>query len=280
MKMTEIKLNDLFNFSEEDKQRVKVKLNVWNGYTSPLEEYKSKPEVVNNDWFLYKPKSGRNYYYEGEIAMNFIPLGDDAWLLTSVKEIKKSLNVTSDIGYEATEISMYKQYFGRVVIKFHKYFKSTVVKYINHEADLIVLQILPSLYEDDEFPGYEKVRLSFSNLKQIIDRKKLSWIGALENQKAVYLITDTNTGNLYVGSATSQYGMLLQRWKAYINNGTGGNHGLEEIKKKKGFDYIKKYFEYSILENYNARMDDDYVLSRESWWKETLKSREFGYNKN
>ena len=58
----------------------------------------------------------------------------------------------------------------------------------------------------------------------------------------MYLITDTKTGKLYVGSATSQYGMLLQRWKSYIDNGTGGNKALEELKAKKGFDYIKKYY--------------------------------------
>ena len=40
------------------------------------------------------------------------------------------------------------------------------------------------------------------------------------------------------------------------------------------------YFQYSILENYNAKVDDDIILSRESWWKEIFKSREFGYNKN
>ena len=34
------------------------------------------------------------------------------------------------------------------------------------------------------------------------------------------------------------------------------------------------------LENYNARMDDNYILSREKWWKDTLCTRQFGYNKN
>lgn len=278
--MKEIQLTDIFNFTEDEKKIVKIKLNIWNGYTSPLDEYKNDPDIVNNNWFLYKPESGKNYFYEGEIAMNFIPLGDATWLLTSVKKIIKSLDVFDDIGYEAEEISRYKQYFGRVVIKFHKYFKTTVIKFSNFENDIIVLSILDSSYEDNEFPGYENVRLSFDNLKQILDRNKSSWIGALTNQKAVYLITDTKNGKLYVGSATSQYGMLLQRWKEYINNGTGGNKGLEEVKEINGFDYIKKYFEYSILENYNARVDDNYVLSRESWWKVTLKSREFGYNRN
>ncbi|MDY5944446.1 MAG: OPT/YSL family transporter, partial [Faecalibacterium sp.] len=97
---------------------------------------------------------------------------------------------------------------------------------------------------------------------------------------AVYLITDTKTGKLYVGSATSQTGMLLQRWSSYIADGHGGNEALKELVKKQGFDYVKENFQYSILENYNARMDDEYILRRESWWKETLRTREFGYNKN
>ena len=33
-------------------------------------------------------------------------------------------------------------------------------------------------------------------------------------------------------------------------------------------------------ENYNARMDDNYILSREKWWKDTLCTKQFGYNKN
>jgi len=278
--MKEISLNDVLQFSKEEKQTVKMKLNVWNGYTSPLDEYKNNPETVNNRWFLWKPESGRSYFREGEIAMNFIPLGNDSWLLTSIKRIEKSLNVIEDIGYEATEVGKYRQYFGRVVIKFHKYFKSSVIKFANYEDQIAVLEILSNLYDDDEFPGYENVRLSFDRLTQIFERKKSSWIGALANQKAVYLISDKKNGKMYVGSATSQYGMLLQRWKQYANNGTGGNQRLEDVKAKNGFDYIRNYFEYSILENYNARIDDNYVFSRESWWKETLKTREFGYNRN
>ena len=111
-------------------------------------------------------------------------------------------------------------------------------------------------------------------------RKIPGWMPALENQKAVYLITDIKTGRLYVGSATAQYGMLVQRWSEYISNGHGGNEGLKEIVATYGFDYVKENFQYSILENYNARMDDKYILKREAWWKDTLKTREFGLNKN
>lgn len=278
--MKEIQLTNIFNFTKAEKSIVKIKFNIWNGITSPLDEYKLNPEVVNNDWFLYKPPSGKKYFNDGDIAMNFIPLEKNTWLLTSVKRIVKNLDVTNDIGYEAIVISEYEQYFGRLIIKFHKYFKGTVIKLSNFESKLVLLTILPSSYEDNEFPGYENVRLSFQSLQQILERNKSSWIGALKNQKAVYLITDTKKGKFYVGSATSQYGMLLQRWKDYISNGTGGNKILEKIKKEYGFNYIKENFEYCILENYNARIDDKYVISRESWWKSTLKSRMFGYNAN
>lgn len=39
-------------------------------------------------------------------------------------------------------------------------------------------------------------------------------------------------------------------------------------------------FQYSILENYNAKVDDNLILERESWLKETLQTRSFGYNSN
>ena len=59
-----------------------------------------------------------------------------------------------------------------------------------------------------------------------------------------------------------------------------GNVELKRIVDTKGFDYVKKNFQYSVLENYNAKMDDHYILRREAWWKGTLCTRQYGYNKN
>ena len=122
--------------------------------------------------------------------------------------------------------------------------------------------------------------MSYNQLEIVLNRGKRDWIAALENQKAVYLITDKSNGKLYVGSATSNDGMLLQRWRSYIANGHGGNKELVELVKNNGFDHIKQNFQYSILENYNAKVDDHVILERESWWKETLQTRAFGYNSN
>jgi hypothetical protein len=60
----------------------------------------------------------------------------------------------------------------------------------------------------------------------------------------------------------------------------GNNKELKELVSYEGVEYIKENFQYSVLENYNGKVDDSFVLKRESWWKNILKSREFGYNAN
>ena len=124
-----------------------------------------------------------------------------------------------------------------------------------------------------EFPGYDKVNVSWEELSGLIDTD--AWKTALANQKGVYLITDSSNGKKYVGSATGE-NMLWGRWKEYIANGNGGNIELKNL----DFSYIQKNFRYSILEIYKSTTDDDAILERESWWKELLMTRQFGYNKN
>ncbi len=114
------------------------------------------------------------------------------------------------------------------------------------------MQILPSIFDGEDFPRYDKVRLSFSQLESIVKRNKSDWISALENQKAVYLITDLNNGKQYVGSAYGENGMLLQRWRNYIKSGHGGNKELVDLVEKVGLDYVKKNFQYSILVNFKT----------------------------
>ncbi len=278
--MEKIMLNDILNFDKSEISNVRIKFNIYNGHTDPLELYIENPDKVNIEWFLWH--DSRRYFHTGQIAICFLRVSTDTWLLTTIKEIVKELDVSDacGIGYEAVETEKYKKYFGRVLVKYHNTNKSMGRTYESLINELEVLEVLNDHFTGNDFPGYENVRLTYKQLKNIIDRQMPGWIAALQNQKAVYLITDTNTGKLYVGSATAQRGMLLQRWSNYIFDGHGGNEGLKELVNSKGFDYIKKYFQYSILENYNARMDDDYVLKRESWWKNTLKSREFGLNKN
>lgn len=276
--MAKIMLNDLLRFDAAEVPNVRVKFNIYNGYDDPLDLYKTNPDEVNVTWFLWH--DDRRYFNVGQTAICLLKLRGDQWLLTTIKKITRLLDVTDGVGYDADEVKEYDQYFGRLVVEYHNPCRTMGRKYENVMDELEVVQILNEQYTGNEFPGYENVRLSYPLLKNIVDRQLPGWVDALRNQKAVYLITDTKTGKLYVGSATSQTGMLLQRWSSYAADGHGGNVELRELVKQQGFDYVKENFQYSILENYNARMDDGYILKRESWWKETLCTRTHGYNKN
>ena len=276
--MAKIMLNDLLHFDDAEVPNVRVKFNISNGYDDPLDLYKTNPDEVNVTWFLWH--DDRRYFNVGQTAICLLKLRGDQWLLTTIKKITRLLDVTDGVGYDAVEVKEYEQYFGRLVVEYHNPCRTMGRKYENVMDELEVVQILNEQYTGNEFPGYENVRLSYPLLKNIVDRQLPGWVDALRNQKAVYLITDTKTGKMYVGSATSQTGMLLQRWSSYAADGHGGNVELRELVKQQGFDYVKENFQYSILENYNARMDDGYILKRESWWKETLCTRTHGYNKN
>ena len=274
----QITLSDLLNFGEDIADNIKIRFNQSNSIENPLDLYQKNPDIVNNQWLLWRSK--KRYFQEGQIAISFLKLTTDTWLLTTIKKITKDLDIENGISYEGVELEEYRKYYGRVIVKFHKTFQSQCVYYKSLCDELIVNQILPTTFDGYDFPGYDKVRLSFEQLETVINQHKKDWVAALENQKAVYLITDTHNGKLYVGSATGDHGMLLQRWKNYVKDGHGGNVDLKSLVEKEGFDYVKKNFQYSILENYNAKVDDHVILERESWWKDILQSRKHGYNKN
>ena len=276
--MNGILLKDLLRFSDDELANVKIKFNQHNGYDDPMDLYRSNPEIINTQWLFWNEK--RRYFYEGQIAVCFLELSYDMWLLTTIKRVTKDLGISGGVSFEGKEIEKYKPFFGRVIVQYHKTSMAQGRYFSELQDELVVNQILPDVYDGEDFPGYDKVRLSYAQLEVIIRCGKKDWIAALSNQKAVYLITDKNTGKLYVGSATSDSGMLLQRWSNYVANGHGGNKELIELVEHEGFDYVKKHFQYAILENYNAKVEDRVILIRESWWKETLQTRIWGYNSN
>lgn len=279
--MDKIRINEILGFGEDELGNIRVKFNIFNGQEDPLELYKIDPDEVNINWFLWHDRN--RYFKVGQLGICLLKIAEDIWLLTSVKKITALLDIdetVGGVGYEAEDVEKYRKYFGRVKIRYHKTSRTMGRRYESVMDELEVLEILNDQFTGDEFPGYENVRLTYPMLKKVVDRKLPGWYSALVNQKAVYLITDKATGKLYVGSATSKDGMLFARWSDYAANGHGENEGLKQLISEKGFGYVKDNFLYSILENYNARVDDEYILKRESWWKTTLRSREFGYNLN
>ena len=130
-----------------------------------------------------------------------------------------------------------------------------------------------------EFNGYQNVSLSHIELQHIINNTEPSWKLALSSVKAIYVITDIKTGKLYIGSAYGREG-LLNRWNKYVTNLTGENKEFEALVKEKGEGYIPNNFKYSILEIFDTKTKDDYILERENYWKNVFETKKFGMNKN
>ena len=90
--------------------------------------------------------------------------------------------------------------------------------------------------------------------------------------------SDLKEKKIYIGS-TYGFDGIWQRWSDYVRtNGHGGDKELKEIIEKQP-EYAFENFTFSILE-YFYDEDRDYILSRETKWKELLQTRVLGYNAN
>lgn len=222
----------------------------------------------------------KRWFKDNEIVIGLAQIKNDEWLLIDISRITKSHNKLHDgithsniyTFYEHEKLIEYEKYFGRLIVRFHKNNAFVTLKGYNID-EFIVKEILPDSFDNDLFPGYDKVHLSWGELRRVIEKD--TWKTVLQNQKGVYLLSDISNGKIYVGSAYGE-NMILGRWMAYVNNGHGGNVEL----KKLDFDYIKQNFRYSILDIYKSTTDDQLIIDREKWWKQVLQSRRFGYNEN
>lgn len=89
-----------------------------------------------------------------------------------------------------------------------------------------------------------------------------------------YLISDTESGKLYVGSATGEGG-IWQRWSGYLVTGHGRNKEPVVLMKK-----LISGFRFTVLEIANTHASEKDVMVRESHLNKVLLTREFGFNAN
>lgn len=264
-----ILINDILNI--ENLSNVKIRFVKGNSELNPIDLFKFDRSMLL-EWQFWNYKKNRSFK-EGQLAIGFVKISDDKWLLFDISLVTKDLNSFNSVGYEYETQSQYNKFFGRVIIQYKNRSQNLIRKADSVIDQCVVSQILEDVYEENLFPGYENVNISWSKLSKVLNND--SWRTALENQKGIYLISDQASGKKYVGSAYGQK-MLYSRWADYIRSGHGGNIAL----KKLDFDYIKQNFNYSILEIYKSTVDDKVILKRESWWKQSLLTKRFGYNEN
>jgi len=268
-----IRLNDILRL--ENLKNVKIRFNLmiaqnWN----PIELFKNgdvSTMLEGQYWNYNKNKS----YKEGQISVGLVKIKptEDLWLLFHIGQVTKDLNILNGVGYEYQDLPQYQKYVGRLIVKYKNRAQTMIRNAESVLDDCYVSQILPDTFDNDIFPGYEKVNITWDEMQRVLEKD--NWKTALQNQKGVYLLTDMSNGKMYVGSAYGE-NMILGRWRGYLKTGHGGNIGLKRLT----FEHIKQNFKYSILDIYKSKVEDQIIIDRESWWKEVLQSRHFGYNEN
>lgn len=285
--MEDIKLNDLLQLTREEINKTKIRFMV---PSSGIDfdpnadaEDPSKQDKINLTDLVYNREKSISFT-DGVIAIGFIRIREDYWLMTGIIKVIKN----NGLAKPATAEYLTKKYNFRLVVRFHKNFQNGIVlaKNIIDELEVIEVWNPDKTLDDKTFPGYKNVSVSYRELKKKLESPE--WRTALSCRKGVYLITDQRTGKLYVGSAYGANG-ILGRWETYIKsgydkneveNGKYPNKKLQELVNEKGLSYIQDNFQYSILETFTDDVSDEYIIGRESWWKEALRSRQFGYNVN
>lgn len=252
----------------------KVHLATWNGEDNPIDVY-----LAGNfdEWQRWQTR--KNFERKFVISLISLP-GPDRWLFAGVHHSSgaKWLEDRKLYYYELTEDQNCKEMNGRLVASFSRPGRQSYLNAENWAEQISLSEIFAEQLSIGEFPGFKVVNLTKDELDLIVRQSLESWRIALSNVAGVYLISDTTSGKLYVGSASGEGG-IWQRWSCYAADGHGGNIELRRLLAEAGLERAKK-FRYSILEIADVHASREDVLIRESHWKDVLMSRTSGLNAN
>ena len=243
----------------------------------PLDEYMADFENWKG-WNRYsksKDEFNRPYIFS---LISFYP-ERDTWLFGGIWRIVSRDMSKVPYPYEIELVDDYSQLIGRLKIKYTYKDRVTRSRLENHFDNMEVKELLEEPFSTVAFPGYKNIDIPFLTLEAIIKKDAPAWKDAL-SVKGIYLITDTKTKKKYVGKADGEHG-IWQRWGDYIHNGHGGDVDLKKLVEKEGFEYVKRYYKFSLLEVI-TNWDECKIDDRERHWKRVLMSRseECGHNKN
>ena len=280
-----IKLFELLDISKEHFSDYKVHFAI--GRDKRREPY----NTFLIDGFKEWQEHQTNKNFKRKYVLSLVYYDKDIWMFAGVYEVLpiKPVPVKNESGwkgwkYETKLTDKATEYIGRAFFRFKKEFRASYPvlelepKNGSPIAQMPLSHILDKRVALTDFLGFDQVNIDYKTLKYIVSDGIASWKSALSNVMGVYLIVDTLTGKQYVGSA---YGddCIWQRWTNYAKDGHGGNVELKELLRVNGLDY-KYNFKYSILEVCNMNLGNEYIIQRETHWKDVLLTRKFGLNKN
>ncbi|MDR2653187.1 MAG: GIY-YIG nuclease family protein [Prevotellaceae bacterium] len=190
-----------------------------------------------------------------------------------VFKIEGKLKVKTGFEYIMHEVDGYEDLKEKVIIRWEN--AISWHQWIKNEME--ILEICPGL-RYKRFTDYFDLLLDFNELKEIVLNQYNDWKTVLSVIKGVYLINDTKSGKLYVGSAYGESG-IWGRWSEYVTSkGHGGNKMLKKLIDKDG-NYAEN-FQFSILMLLPKTITPDEAIKKEQLFKRKLGTNSFGLNNN
>lgn len=283
-----LKLSDVMRNAGLDPKMVKLARH-------PLSDKRIKFCYDNGFFELYLRTQRKKMFKDGQYILNFVGTQgttgrfEGCYLVKGVRSMEgitlpESFPIKPEkppvFYYDLEKTDIMSDYVERLLIDWGKGARSWCQNGTT-EKEIIALMPHRNAQLVSQLTDFENIRLSFDELESIVLAPDFysEWVGALSTTYAIYLITDTASGQQYVGSAYGKNG-LYGRWSEYVNTKHGGNKKIQLLLKRYPERYHK--FQFSILQILpkSVTVDSTGIEKVEKSWKKKLKSIEFGLNDN
>lgn len=177
--------------------------------------------LTNLDFLLIKTLNQRTFHGVDYIIAFIGEEGVQSRFIGVYKVLNGRKLQADSFEYDMEEIIGFDDLRERVIINWRN--PIAWHQWIKNEME--VIQIHPGLHYK-QFTDYSDFILDFDELKEIINNQYSDWKRMLSVTKGIYLISDTETGKLYVGSAYGEEG-IWGRWSNYVATNGHGEQNFE-----------------------------------------------------
>lgn len=241
------------------------------GYLEEYQRIQGREVFKDHDFLLsFLAEAGQRSRFIGAYAVGACHHGPSAWS----EHFPHPEMPRGEVLYDLHQVAGFESFENRLVVDWGPGTRSWAQNYRPKR----LIEVYPEGHARD-FPGYQDVLLTFEELSRIISHPSANriWHTMLAAVAGVYLITDLESGQFYVGSAYGKAG-LLGRWQQYVSSRHGHNKNLRELLEREPDRH--HHFAFSILQTLPKTLTQREVIEVESLFKRKLGSRAFGLNAN
>lgn len=172
---------------------------------------------------------------------------------------------TGKFYYNMVEVEGFEEFNERVVIDWGKSAISWHQWLKKNDKNIVAIE---KKGLDWACPNYDEIKLPYEQLVRIVADNIDIWRHRLSACNCIYVISDSKTGKLYIGSTYNKDG-IWGRWKEYAQTGHGNNVELIKLLESDA-NYAKDNFTWSILQTLPLSINDHEAIRIETSWKNKL----------